>query len=60
VSGLDRRLRTSHVPQECIDICLHAAGVIEQALGGLQHFIGSGEGCIGMTVEVDDIRSDRT
>jgi hypothetical protein len=58
VNGGDRLLRAYHVPQERVDIGLHAASVIEQALGSLEHFVRSGKSRVRVTVEVDDIGSE--
>jgi hypothetical protein len=38
------------VAEELVDIGLHASGMVEQALGGFEHFVRSRKRCIGMTV----------
>jgi hypothetical protein len=38
------------VAQKLVDIGLHASGMVEQALGGLEHFVRSRKRRIGMTV----------
>jgi hypothetical protein len=38
------------VAKELVDIGLHAAGMVEQALGGLKHFVRGRKRRIGMTV----------
>jgi hypothetical protein len=46
--------------QEAVDVALHSAGMVEQPLCGLEHFIRSRESRVGMAVQVDHILRHRS
>ena len=53
-------LSASYMAQGAVDVALHAAGVVEQPLRGLEHFVRGRESRVGMTVQVDYILRHRS
>ena len=53
-------LSASHMAQEAVDVALHSAGMVEQPLCGLEHFVRSRESRVGVAVQVDHIFCHRS
>src|SRR5487761_1050933 len=51
--------RASDVAEKFLDVCLHAARMIEQTLGCIEHLVRGCVSRVGVTVQVDDIGGHR-